>query len=240
MGLKMKREMATVNDPIVERQHHMIQESIVKACEGNTSKWPTVAPYTFWVDRAMTRKSMGYSPFYMAHGVEPVLPFDITLATFLVLNLTDQLSTVDLIATHTRQLQRREGDFAAIHSNILKRRFEFGYQFKCQFEKTICDYDFSPGAFVLVWNSSVETNLGCKAKPHYLGTIVVLRRMQNGSYRLAKLDGTVLNLRFATFCLVPYHARSRLLISVTCLVDRNDLARANTDKDITQADPDKV
>jgi hypothetical protein len=38
----------------------------------------------------------------MAHGIELVLSFDITLATFLVPNLIDKLSIVDLIATHAR------------------------------------------------------------------------------------------------------------------------------------------
>ena len=32
---------------IVERQHHTIRESIVKACEGTISKWPSVMPYMF-------------------------------------------------------------------------------------------------------------------------------------------------------------------------------------------------
>jgi len=176
----------------------------------------------------------------MAHGIEPVLPFDITLATFLVPNLADKLSTVDLIAAHARQLQRREDDLAAIHSNILKSRFESVHQFERQFKNTICDHNFGPGAFVLVRNSSVETDLGRKAKPRYIGPMVVLRRTQNGSYRLAELDGTVLNLRFAAFRLVPYHARSRSSIPVTRLVDRDDLARVNTDEDITRADFDDV
>jgi len=35
---------------IVKRQHYTIRESIVKACEGNISKWPSVTPYTFWAD----------------------------------------------------------------------------------------------------------------------------------------------------------------------------------------------
>ena len=35
---------------IVEQQHRMICESIVKACEGDTSKWPTVAPFAFWAN----------------------------------------------------------------------------------------------------------------------------------------------------------------------------------------------
>ena len=225
---------------IVERQHRTIRESIIKACEGNASKWPSVTPYAFWADRATTRKSTGHSPFYMAHGVEPVLPFDITLATFLVPDITDKLSTADLITTRTRQLQRREDDLTAIHSNVLKSRFESVRQFERQFENTIRDYNFGPGAFVLVRNSSVENDLGRKAKPRYIGPMVVLRRTKNGSYRLAELDGTISNLRFAAFRLVPYHARSRSSISVTHLVDRDDLARVNADDDVTRADLDDI
>jgi hypothetical protein len=194
---------------IVERQHRTIRESIVKAYEGNISKWPSVVPYVLWADRATTRKSTGHSPFYMAHGIEPVLPFDIALSTFLVPNLTDKLSTADLIATRAQQLQRCEDDLAAIHSNVVKSRLESVRQFERQFENMIHDYDFGPGAFVLVRNSSVESDLGRKAKPRYMGPMVVLRHTQNGSYRLAELDGTVSNLRFAAFCLVPYHSRSR-------------------------------
>ena len=217
---------------IVERQHRTIRESIVKACEGDIAKWPAVAPFAFWADRATTRKSTGHSPFYMAHGIEPVLPFDITLATFLVPNLANPLTTVELITTRIRQLQRREDDLAAIHSNVLKSRFESVRQFERQYENTIRDFDLRPGALVLVRNSSVETDLGRKAKPRYLGPMVVIRRTQNGSYRLAELDGTISNLRFAAFRLVPYHARSRTTIPVTRLVDRSDLARVFADEDV--------
>jgi hypothetical protein len=227
---------------IVERQHRTIRESIVKACEGDVSKWPVVAPFAFWADRATTRKSTGHSPFYMAHGVEPVLPFDIALATFLVPNLANPLSTVELIATWIRQLQRREDDLAAIHTNVLKSRFESVRQFERQYESTIRDFDFRPGALVLVRNSSIETDLGRKAKPRYVGPMVVVRRTQNGSYRLAELDGTISNLRFAAFRLVPYHARLRTSIPVTRLVDRSDLARVFADEDVEGVveDPEEV
>jgi hypothetical protein len=42
-----------------------------------------------------------------------------------------------------------------IHSNIMKSCLRSVCQFECQFENTICNYDFGPRAFVLVWNSSV-------------------------------------------------------------------------------------
>ena len=91
---------------IVEQQHRSIRDSLVKACNGDTSRWPAVAPFIFWADRATTRKATGFSPFYMAHGVEPILPFNITLATFLIPNLVKPLTTNKLIATHTQKLEK--------------------------------------------------------------------------------------------------------------------------------------
>ena len=73
----------------------------------------------------------------MAHGIEPVLPFDITLATFLILNLAKPLTTVELIVMRTHQLQRHEDDLAAIHTNVLKSCFESIRQFEWQYKGTI-------------------------------------------------------------------------------------------------------
>ncbi len=161
-----------------------------------------------------------------------MLPFDITLGTFLVPNLTNPLSTAELIVTRIHQLQRREDDLAAIHSNVLKSRFESVWQFKRQYENTIRDFDFRPGALVLVRNSSIETDLSRKAKPRYIGPMVVIWRTQNGSYQLAELDSTISNLRFAAFHLVPYHTRSCTSIPVTRLIDRSDLVRVFADEDV--------
>ena len=217
---------------IVERQHRTIRESIVKACEGNIAKWPAITPHAFWADRATTRKSTGHTPFYMAHGVEPILPFDITLATFLVPNISTTLSTTDLLAIHARQLQKHEVDLAAIHTNVLKSCFKSVQQFEQAYEKSIKDFDFKPGVLVLVCNSSIETDLGRKSKPRYLGPMVVICRTPNGTYRLAELDGAVSKLRFAAFRLVPYHARSRTSIPITRVVKREDLVKIHLDEDL--------
>ena len=63
-------------------------------------------PYTFWADRVTTHRLTGHSPFYMAHGVKPILPFDLALATFLVPDLNSPLSTNDLLAIHACQLKK--------------------------------------------------------------------------------------------------------------------------------------
>jgi hypothetical protein len=221
---------------VVERQHRTIRESLVKACEGNISRWPILAPHAFWADRVTTRKSTGHTPFYMVHGVEPLLPFDITLSTFLTPNLCHPLSTIDLIAICTRQLEKRDADLAAIHDNILCSCFASALQFERSYENVIRDYNFQPGALVLVRNSALETDLGKKNKLRYFGPMVVARQTQplGGAYRLAKLDGVISHLRFAAFRLVPYYARSQTSIPVTRLIERDDLIRLHLDKD--QAD----
>jgi hypothetical protein len=66
----------------------------------------------------------------MAHSIEPLLPFDVTEATFLLPNIPAQLSTNHLIAICARQLAKREEDLADIHNCILKSHFTSIKDFK--------------------------------------------------------------------------------------------------------------
>jgi hypothetical protein len=211
---------------VVEWQHRTVCESIFKACDSDDSRWPTVAPFAFWADRATIRKSTGYSPFYMAHGVEPTLPFDLTQATFLVPDLTQPLSTQDLLATCTRQLQKRPADLATIHDRIATSHHASTRQFEKHFANTIRDYDFAPGSLILVRNTLPNMD---KMKPRYLSPMVILWCTRNGAYHLGELDGAISKLRYAAFRLIPYHARSRSLIPVTHVVGSGDLASLELD-----------
>jgi len=208
----------------------MIQESIVKVCTGNISKWLDIVAHTFWADRAMTCKSMGHMPFFMAHGVEPILPFDIMLATFLVPNLVPPLTTTDLLAACAQQLEQRRDDLTAILNNILCSRFLSVKQFKCMYANTIRDFNFEIGSLILVHNSSIETDLACKTKPRYIGLMIVLRRTTRGAYRLVELDGTVSQLCFTAFRLVPYYSRIQHNTQLSRLVDPTDLNQVHRNK----------
>jgi len=164
----------------------------------------------------------------MAHGVEPLLPFDITLATFLIPDLTKPMTTDELIATCTRQLQAREKDLSSIRDNIVKSCLASARDFERRYAHTIKTPSFKPGELVLVWNSAVESEHSRKMKPRYFGPMVVLTESRNGSYRLAELDGAVSKLRYATFHLVPYHSRSHAFIAVEDLLDPEDLLSLNS------------
>jgi hypothetical protein len=160
----------------------------------------------------------------MAHGIEPIPTFDITLATFLVPDLCPPITTAELITARACQLQNRLDDLAAIHERVLKSRFASARQFERQYENIIVDHNFRPGDFVLVRNAGADSELGRKTKPRYCGPMVVIRRSHNGAYRLAEIDGAISRLRYAAFRLILYFSPSRSSIPVTRLLDREELA----------------
>jgi hypothetical protein len=159
----------------------------------------------------------------MAHGVEPLLPLDITEATFMLPPITAKLSTTDLIGLRTRQLAKRDKDLVRIHDNVIKSRFTSIAKFKKQFKNTIHDYNFQPGDLVLVLNKKIEPESNAKCKPRYFGPMIVVHRSTNGSYRLSEIDGALSKLKFAAFRLILYHARSNKKLIITKFINRKDL-----------------
>ncbi|KAF9553055.1 hypothetical protein CPC08DRAFT_621686, partial [Agrocybe pediades] len=83
----------------------------------------------------------------------------------------------------------------------------------------IHDFDFKPGALVLVRNSRFDKGLQNKTKPRYLGPMLVVRRTSGGSYILSELDGSISKLRFAAFRLIPYFPRDLRAVPVEKLTE---------------------
>ena len=70
---------------LVECKHFDICESIMKVCDNDPSQWLQMSPLAFWANPVTIHWLASYSPFFMAHGVEAVLPFNIAEATYLLL-----------------------------------------------------------------------------------------------------------------------------------------------------------
>ena len=111
-----------------------------------------------------------------------------------------------------------------MHEQILKSRFASITDFEHRFAHTIRDFDFRPGSLVLILNKKIEPTSNAKCKPRYFGPMVVISCSQNGSYRLAEVDGTVSKLKFTAFRLVPYFLCSLDTLEVTQFLNAEDLA----------------
>jgi hypothetical protein len=70
---------------------------------------------------------------------------------------------------------------------------------------------------VLVRNSDNKKNLGGKQQPLHL--VVIQRHSLNGSYVLAKLDGSLSKLWYGAAQLVPYLAHTAIPVDISHLLD---------------------
>jgi hypothetical protein len=196
----------------VERRHRDVREAIMKTCDGDERKWYPVVPAVFWAERVTIQKRLGFSPYYMAHGVEPLMPFDISEATYMAPVQTSTLTTAELLAIRARQLQKRDEDLADVKKRLIKARFASAKDFEKRHAHTIKDFDFGTGDLVLVRNSRIEMSWDRKAKPRWFGPMVIVKRHPGGAYQLSELDGAVSATRFAAFRVVPYYPRKAIQI----------------------------
>jgi len=125
-------------------------------------------------------------------------------AIFLIAPILMPLSIVDLLAVHARILQKHDEDLAKIHERVLTARYASTRDFERKNANKVYSYDFKPGELVLVLNKRIEPEIGRKCKPHYFGPMAVVRRLRNGTYILAEVNGTISRLKFAAFCLILY------------------------------------
>ena len=195
---------------LVERTHYDVRQSLYKAADGDQSRWALVVFLVFWAERITIRKRMGCSPYYAATGTYPLIPLDISEATYLQPPPSSILSTTDLIVRRSIDLQKRQADLDILHSKVYKARLEAAIRFEKAHARTIRDFDFKRGDLVLVRNTAIEKSLNRKMRARYNGPLIVVSRNYAGAYIICELDGTVFHAPIAAFRVIPYFARSSI------------------------------
>ena len=214
---------------VVERGHFIIRESILKACEGYTNRWPDYVHHAFFTDRITVSKSTGFSPYYLLYGQHPILPFDLFESTYLSPKFYPDMPTSELIALRIRQLYRKHKDVDQASQALIRTRLKSKEEFEERYKSRLTRTEYKEGDLVLLRNSKIEKSMDRKTRPRYLGPFQVVRRTPQGSYILRELDGAVWRSSAAAFRLLPYVQRTdRELQAIT---GEEDIGSDNEDED---------
>jgi len=211
---------------------------LFKAASDDASKWASVAYSVFWADRVTIRKRMGCSPYFAVTGTHPLLPFDITEASYLLPPPNSILSTTDLIARRAIALQKRREHLTTLHSKVFEARLRAAVKFEKDHSNTIRDFDFKLGDLVLLRHTAIEKALNRKMRPRYLGPLIVISRNKGGAYIISEMNGSLYDRPVAAFRLIPYFVRTHIdLPPLEDLLDVS-IARLKQLEETTFADTD--
>lgn len=100
------------------------------------------------------------------------------------------ISTEDAIATRANRLAKRPDDIGRMQDSVTKLRRTNLLRFEQRHGSRIIDFDFKPGAHVLVRNCRIEEALNRKRRPRCVGPYAVVRKDMGTSYVVAELDGS--------------------------------------------------
>jgi hypothetical protein len=182
---------------------------------------------------------MGCSPYFAVTGSHPLIPLDISEATYLQPPPDSILSSTDLISRRAIALQKRSHNLENLYSKVYSARLEAAKRFEQVHQRTVKDYNFERGDLVLMRNTQIEKALNRKMRPRYLGPLIVVARNFGGAYVLCELDGAVLHHPITAFRILPYLAQKSIALPpsfVDITEERLEELRATTEID---DDPDE-
>ena len=195
---------------LVERSHFDVRQALFKACDSIQSKWASVTYSIFWADHITTCRRMGCSPYFAVTETHPLLPFDISEATYLLPPPDSILSTEDLISHRTIALQKHREHLSQLHSKVYEARLAAAMRFEKEHSNTIKDFNFKLGDLVLIQHMAIEKALNRKMRPRYQGPAIVISRNRGSAYIIAELDSTLADRPVATFHVIPYFVRTKI------------------------------
>lgn len=186
-----------------------------------------------WADRVTTKRTTGFSPYYLLYGKAPLFPFHITDGSWYTLDWMGVKTTEDLLVLRTKQLISVNHDRTIAADDNMKARVESADAHARKHSKRLQKELLLPGTFVLIHQLSYQVNKkfqGAKYRERWAGPYVVAKILPSGSYKIREIDGTLLKDSVSANRIKYFHTRKG--------VDQKLIAKLRDKVDVSELDED--
>ena len=193
---------------LVERRHQNIINTLAKliAPSGKPGNWPAHLATVSWADRITVRKSMGMTPYRVVFGQGCLLPVEIAMESW---SVVDWLRVeragnrrAELLALRARQLERRLEDIeraAEVQQKSREANREYFHKHR-RHRPEGENHKLRGGDLVLLHDAKLDTSHSHKLSNRWSGPYRIAdatKKGGRGTYRLAELNGTMLQGYFS-------------------------------------------
>lgn len=199
-----------VANGMIERGHRTWINSIWKLCGSKKEKWSNWFYSALWADRVTTRRSTGFSPYYLLYGRPHLFPFNIRDPTWYTIDWHDIKTTEELLAIRALQIRRLHMDRKEATKKNIESRVRAAKDYEIKNARRIISGKYGQGELVLIALKGPGIVRGsglAKSMDTWAGPFEVVRRYQSGSYQLRELDGTIIKGSVPTSHLKPFYTK---------------------------------
>ncbi|ORY39858.1 hypothetical protein BCR33DRAFT_639341, partial [Rhizoclosmatium globosum] len=132
-----------------------------------------------------------------------LFPLDFALGTYFIHSWRDGMSTGELLANRMLQLDGHSITVSRVREVVNSARVKSSLEFNRRNAHKLRSEPFKVGEWVLLWDSSLDTQWGRKFDDRYNGPYVIVS-VHDGSYSLRELDGREFRSRISGNRLIRY------------------------------------
>ena len=195
---------------MIERSHRTWINSIWKLCAHRKHTWSRWFYPALWADRVTTRRSTGFSPYYLLYGRPHLFPFNITDETWYTIDWHGLETTEDLLAIRALQIKNMHAIRKEAVDRVARSRVEAAEQYAAKHARRLISGQYGQGEFVLVALKGPGIVRGSnlpKSADRWAGPFKIVKRFISGSYQLSELDGSILKGSVPAGHLKPFYTR---------------------------------
>lgn len=135
----------------------------MKAAAKDSGKWPEALHSALWAEWVTINCRLGTSPYYVAHGVKPIFPFNVEQATYITKPLAPIMTTTDLITACASALQKQTEDLRRVSERVHSACMQALKEWLKKHQNIVTDFNFMPGALVIVRDIARDSGLKAQA-----------------------------------------------------------------------------